>query len=74
MSMHDIRVEVLSAEAASSGVAELWARGQMIGFTVYEDGDLMLHIERGQGDAAIVVGVHGLSAALEEASRLLAPY
>ena len=43
--MHDIQVSVASPEAADYGVAELSAAGESIGYTILEDGDLMLHIE-----------------------------
>jgi hypothetical protein len=42
--MHEIRVSVVSAEEASFYVAELWSDGRMIGFTQFDDGDLMLRI------------------------------
>ena len=54
--MHEIRVTVTSAEAADYGVAELSAAGESIGFTILEDGDLMLHIEPRRDHAAVVVG------------------
>lgn len=43
--MHEIRVSVMSPEEADHGIAELWAAGELIGFTVHEDSDLMLRIE-----------------------------
>jgi hypothetical protein len=70
--MHEIRVSTVSAEEASEGVAELWAGGELIAYTHFEDGDLMLRIDpRGDG-AAVVVGAHSLAIALAEADRLLA--
>jgi hypothetical protein len=72
--VHDICVSVISAEATSFGVAELWSGSRMIGFTVLDDGDLMLRIEPRDDGAPVVVGVHGLVTALAEADRLLASY
>ena len=72
--MHEIEVRSVSAEEASDGVAELWAGGQLIAFTHLEDGDLMLRIEPRQDGSPVVVGVHGLTAALAEVERLLALY
>jgi hypothetical protein len=72
--MHEIRVSVVSAEEASFYVAELWSDGRMIGFTQFDDGDLMLRIEPRDDGAAVVVGVHGLADALAEVNRLLASY
>ena len=43
--MHEIRVSIVSPEAADHGVAELWAAGKLIGYTILEDTDLMLRIE-----------------------------
>lgn len=72
--MHEIYVSVVSPEEASDGVAELWLSGRLIGFTHFEDGDLVLRIEPGQDGAAVVLGVQGLTDALAEANRLLASY
>jgi hypothetical protein len=72
--MHDIRVSVASAEAADYGVAELSAAGELIGFTILEDGDLMLHIEPRRDHTAVVVGAHSLARALRQASDFLANY
>jgi hypothetical protein len=71
--MHEIDVSVVSAEEADYGVAELWSGGRMIGFTYLHDGDLVLRIEPCV-DAALELGVHGLTQALAEANRLLAKY
>lgn len=46
--MHEIRVSIVSPEAADHGVAELWAAGKLIGYTILEDTDLMLRIEPGR--------------------------
>jgi hypothetical protein len=68
--MHEIQVNVVSAEEASFGVAELWSGDRMIGFTLIEDGDLALRIE--PCPDPVVVGAHALARALAEADRLLA--
>jgi len=59
--MHEIRVSIVSPEAADHGVAELSAAGQPIGFTILEDGDLMVHIEPRRDQTEVVVGAHGLA-------------
>ena len=74
MSMHAIRVSVVSPEEASYGVAEFWSGDRLLGFTHFDDGDLMLRIEPRDDGAPVVVGAHGLADALAEASRLLASY
>jgi hypothetical protein len=70
--MHEIHVTVVSPEEASFGVAELWSEGRQIGFTCFEDGDLVLRIDPRADGAAVVIGVQRLVAALAEADRLLA--
>jgi hypothetical protein len=70
--MHDIEVEVVSAEEAEHGVAELWADGRQIGWTVLDDGDLMLRIEPNPDHGPVVVGVRSLTTALAKVERLLA--
>ena len=72
--MHEIRVSVASAEAADYGVAELSAAGERIGFTILEDGDLMLHIEPRREHTAVVVGARSLAEALSQAEHLLEQY
>ncbi len=72
--MHDIHVNVTSAERASDGTAELWYGGELIAFTHYEDGDLMLRIEPRRDGAAVVVGARAMTAALAEVDRVLAEY
>jgi hypothetical protein len=67
--MHDINVNVVSAEEASLGVAEFWSGHRMIGFTLIEDGDLTLRI--GPDPEGLVLGAHALAAALAKANRLL---
>jgi hypothetical protein len=72
--MHEIRVSVTSPEAADHGVAELSAAGEPIGFTILEDGDLMLHIEPRRDQTAVVVGAHSLAQALNQANHQLGGY
>jgi hypothetical protein len=72
--MHDIRVNVTSAEEAFDGTAELWYAGQLLAFTHYEDGDLMLRIEPRHDGAAVVVGAHAMATAIAEVNRRLAEY
>ena len=66
----EIHVNVVSAEEASLGVAELWAGDRLIGFTLIEDGGLTVRI--GPSPDAVVPGAHALAEALAEANRLLA--
>ena len=68
--LHDIHVNVVSAEEASLGVAEFWSDDRMIAFTRIEDGDLTLRI--GPSADGVVLGAHALAGALAEANRLLA--
>ena len=70
--LHDIHVNVVSAEEASVGVAEFWSGDRMIAFTRIEDGDLALRI--GPEPDCLVLGAHALAEALAEANRLLALY
>jgi hypothetical protein len=70
--LHDIHVNVVSAEEASLGVAEFWSGDRMIGFTRVEEGDLALRIE--PSPDGVVLGAHALAEALAEANRLLALY
>jgi hypothetical protein len=72
--MHEIHVSVVSPEEASDGVAEFWSGGRLIGFTHFDDGDLMLRIEPRNDGAAVEVGARALAEALAEAKRLLASY
>jgi hypothetical protein len=67
--MHDINVNVVSAEEASLGVAEFWSGHRMIGFTRIEHGDLTLRI--GPDPEGMVLGAHALAEALATANRLL---
>ncbi len=68
--LHEIQVNVVSAEEASLGVAEFWSGDRMIGFTCIEDGDFTLRIA--PSPDGVVLGAHALSEALAEANRLLA--
>jgi hypothetical protein len=70
--MHNIHVNVVSAEEASLGVAEFWSGDRMIGFTLIEDGDLTFRI--GPSADGVVLGAHALAEALAEANRRLALY
>ena len=70
--MHEIRVSTVSPEEASYGVAEFWAGGELIAYTHFDDGDLMLHIDPRHDGVPVVVGAHSLASALAEADRLLA--
>jgi hypothetical protein len=70
--MHEIQVSTVSAEEAEHGVAELWAGGELIAYTLFEDGDLMLRINPRRDGTAVVVGAHSLAIALAEADRLIA--
>jgi hypothetical protein len=72
--MHEIRVSILSPEAADNGVAELWAANELIGYTILEDSDLMLRIEPRRDHAAVVVGARSLAQALNRAGHLLEHY
>ncbi len=71
--MHEIRVSVMSPEEADHGIAELWAAGELIGFTVHEDSDLMLRIEPRRDGTPVIVGARSLTQALDRAYRLLTP-
>ena len=70
--LHNIHVNVVSAEEASLGVAEFWAGDRMIAFTRIEDSDLALQIEPSAD--GVLFGAHALAEALAEANRLLALY
>lgn len=72
--MHEIHVRVVSPEEASFGVAEFWSAGRLIGFTRFDDGDLMLRLEPSEDGAAVVVGAKRLADAIAEAGRLLEAY
>jgi hypothetical protein len=72
--MHEIQVSVASPEAADYGVAELSAAGEPFGYTILEDGDLMLHIEPRRDHTAVVIGARSLAQALSQAKHLLEQY
>ena len=72
--MHEIRVSIVSPEAADHGVAELWAADKLVGYTILEDSDLMLRIEPRRDRTAVVVGAHSLAQAIGRAEHLLARY
>ncbi|HEX5191910.1 MAG TPA: hypothetical protein VFW09_03845 [Solirubrobacteraceae bacterium] len=72
--MHEIRVSIMSPEAADHGVAELWAAGELIGHTILHDNDLMLRIEPRRDQTAVVVGAHSLAEALTRAEHQLERY
>lgn len=58
--MHQIRVSIVSPEAADRGVAELWPTDEPIGCTILEDRDVMLCIEPRRELTAVVVGAQSL--------------
>jgi hypothetical protein len=72
--MHEIRVSIVSPEAADHGVAELWTAGELIGHTILHDTDLMLRIEPRRDRTAVVVGAHSLAQAISRAEHLLQQY
>jgi hypothetical protein len=72
--MHEIRVSIVSPEAAEHGVAELWTASELIGYTILEDSDLMLRVEPRHDHTPVVVGARSLAEALSEAERLLERY
>jgi hypothetical protein len=69
--MHEINVSVAGPEAADFGVAQFSVAGESIGYTLLDDGDLMLHIEPRRDQAAVVVGARSLAQALIQACQLL---
>lgn len=70
--VHEMKVISVSPEEASYGVAELWAGGRLVAYTLYEEEDLVLRIEPPKDGGPVVVGVQGLTDALAEVDRLLA--
>jgi hypothetical protein len=72
--VHEIQVSVISAEEQFNGIAELWAGDELIAFTHYEDGDLMLRIEPRPAGVGVVVGAQALVSAIAEANRRLSMY
>ncbi|MFL5829706.1 MAG: hypothetical protein ACJ76X_07315 [Solirubrobacteraceae bacterium] len=69
--MHEIRVSIVSPEAADSGVAELWAADKLIGYTLFEDTDWILRIEPRRDRTPVIVGAHSLAQAINRAQHLL---
>jgi len=72
--MYDITLSVVSPEEGFDGTCEFWSGGELIALTRYEDNDLVLHIEPRRDGSPRLIGVEALTAALAEATRLLAPY
>jgi hypothetical protein len=72
--MHEIRVSIVSPEAADHGVAELWAADEMIGYTILDDAGLMLRIDARRDRTAVMVGAHSLAEAIGRAEQLLQQY
>ena len=68
--MHEIKVVTISAEEAEHGVAELWAGGQQIAYTVLDDGELKLRFVPRRDGTPVVVGVRSLTEALAEFERV----
>ena len=72
--MHEIKVITISAEEAEHGVAELWADGQQIAYTLLDDGELKLRFPPRHDGTQVTVGMHSLTEALGEVERVLAVY
>lgn len=72
--MHEIKVITISAEEAEHGVAELWADGQQIAYTLLDDGELKLRFPPRHDGTPVAVGMHHLTEALAEVERVLAVY
>jgi hypothetical protein len=72
--MHEIKVITVSAEEAEHGVAELWAGGEQIAYTVFDAGELKLRFEPRHDGTPVVVGLRGLTEALAEVGQLLGAY
>ncbi len=72
--MHEIKVITISAEEAEHGVAELWADGRQIAYTLLDDGELKLRFVPNHDGTPVVIGVRGLTDALGEVSQRLAAY
>jgi hypothetical protein len=72
--MHEIKVITVSAEEVEHGVAELWAGGQQIAYSVLDDGELKLRFEPRHDGTPVVVGLRDLADALAEVTRLLGVY
>ena len=72
--MHEIKVITISAEEAEHGVAELWADGQQIAYTLLDDGELKLRFEPRRDGTPVVIGLRSLTNALAEVDRHVASY
>jgi hypothetical protein len=68
--LHDIHVNVVSAEEHRSAWRSSGQADRMIAFTRIEDSDLTLRIE--PSPDGVVLGAHALAEALARANRLLA--
>jgi hypothetical protein len=71
---HEITVRVVSPEEADDNVAEFWLGDKLFGLTRLEDGELVLRIEPRADGATVLVSVHSLASALEQAKSLLQSY
>jgi hypothetical protein len=71
---HEITVRVVSPEEAADGVAEFWVGDAMMGFTVYEDGELLLRIDAREDGNPVLVNAKSLADALAKAKTLLSSY
>jgi hypothetical protein len=69
--MPEIEVIALSAEKAEHGVAELWAGGEQIAYTILDDGELKLQFVPRRDGTPVVVGLASLKEALGDVHRLL---
>jgi len=72
--MRELEVTVVSPEEAEEGIAEFWAAGELFGYTLLQDGELVLRIEPRRDGGEIVVAAASLAAALNQAKRLLNAY
>jgi hypothetical protein len=68
---HELDVSVVSPEEAENGTAEFWAGDRLFGFTLVEDGELVLRIEPRSDGGEIIVNAHSLREALARAKQLL---
>ncbi len=70
--MHEIKVMSISTEEAEHGVAELWADGQQIAYTVYEDGELKMRFEPRHDGTPVAISVRSSRTPLPRSSVVLA--
>jgi hypothetical protein len=68
---HELIVSVVSPEEAEYGTAEFWAGDRLFGFTLVEDGELVLRIQPRTDGGTVVVSAHSLAEALARAKTLL---